>query len=101
MKRGRRGPSAKAAGRVIAVRDSPKPPPERISLTLEVIDESSEVWFLVSGTDKADAARLALLGGGPEPVPAAGAVGVAATIWLLDQDAASKLPDDLTAGGKG
>lgn len=90
-------PSAQATGRVIAVRESPKPPPDRISLTLQVIDESAEVWFVVSGTDKADAARLALVGGGAEPVPAAGATGASATIWLLDQDAAAQLPDDVRA----
>ncbi len=91
-------PSATTPGRVIAVRESPKPPPDRISLTLEVINASAEVWFVVSGADKADAAKLALVGGGPEPVPAAGVAGVAATIWLLDEDAASELPADLRQG---
>jgi len=90
-------PSAPAAERVIAVRNSPKPPPERISLTLEVINESSEVWFLVSGSDKAAATRMALLGTGPELVPAARVAGVKATVWLLDEDAAVELPDDLRA----
>ena len=42
-------PSSYAEGEVIAVRSSPKPPPERISLTLPVINRSREVWFVVSG----------------------------------------------------
>ena len=45
---------------MIAVRASPKPPPERISLTLPVINRSREVWFVVSGADKAAAAKMAL-----------------------------------------
>ena len=62
-------PSSYADGDVIAVRSSPKPPPERISLTLPVINRSREVWFLVSGADKAAAAKMALLGAGPVQVP--------------------------------
>ena len=64
-------PSSYAEGEVIAVRASPKPPPERISLTLPVINRSHEVWFVVSGSDKAAAAKMALLGAGPVQVPAA------------------------------
>ena len=62
-------PSSYAEGDVIAVRSSPKPPPERISLTLPVINRSHEVWFVVSGSDKAAAAKMALLGAGPVQVP--------------------------------
>jgi 6-phosphogluconolactonase len=88
-------PSSYAAGDVIAVRSSPKPPPERISLTLEVINRSREVWFVVSGSDKAAAARMALAGAGPIQVPAAGVSGTARTLWLLDREAAAQLPRDL------
>jgi 6-phosphogluconolactonase len=85
--------SAAASGRVIAVRNSPKPPPERISLTLEVINASREVWFVVSGSDKAAAATWALTGS--RAVPAAGVAGVDSTLWLLDTEAAAELPRDL------
>ena len=84
-------------GDVIGVRASPKPPPERISLTLPVINRSREVWFVVSGSDKAAAAKMALLGAGPVQVPAAGVSGVERTLWLLDRDAAAQLPPDLAA----
>jgi len=83
-------PSFNTPGRVIAVRNSPKPPPDRISVTLEVINESREVWFLVSGSDKAAAAQQALEGGRP-PVPAAEVSGVERTVWLLDEEAAADL----------
>ena len=38
----------------------------------------AEVWFVVSGADKAAAAKMALLGTGPVQVPAAGVAGAAA-----------------------
>jgi 6-phosphogluconolactonase len=88
-------PSAAAPGRVIAVRDSPKPPPDRISLTLEVINGAAQVWFVVSGADKADAAGKALLGAEGQPVPAAQVTGVQRTLWLLDEAAAGALPEGL------
>lgn len=93
-------PSAHAGGRVIAVRGAPKPPPERISLTLDVLNRSTEVWFVVSGADKAGAARLALMGAGPVQVPAAGVSGEERTLWLLDREAARQLPDDLQQRGR-
>jgi 6-phosphogluconolactonase len=93
-------PSSHAEGRVIAVRNSPKPPPDRLSLTLAVINASAEVWFLVSGEDKADAAALALQGAGPVQVPGAGAHGRERTLWLLDRAAASSLPPDLAQRGR-
>jgi 6-phosphogluconolactonase len=93
-------PSSYAEGDVIGVRASPKPPPERISLTLPVINRSHEVWFVVSGADKAAAAKMALLGAGPVQVPAAGVFGVERTLWLIDREAAAELPPDLQQRGR-
>jgi 6-phosphogluconolactonase len=76
---------------VVGVADSPKPPPQRITLTLPAIQRSREVWLIVSGAAKADAVAAAVGGADPVDVPAAGAVGRDATVWLLDEDAASKL----------
>ncbi len=92
-------PSSYAQGRVIGVRNSPKPPPDRLSLTLEVINASTEVWFLVSGDDKAAAAKMALMRTGPVQVPAAGVSGRQRTIWLVDKAAAAQLPPDLLQRG--
>ena len=93
-------PSSYETGDVIAVRSSPKPPPERISLTLPVINRSREVWFLVSGADKAAAAKMALLGAGPVQVPAGGVSAAGRTLWLMDREAASELPADLQQRGR-
>lgn len=76
---------------VIGVTDSPKPPPRRITLTLPAIQRSREVWLVVSGEGKADAVAAAIGGAKPDDVPAAGGVGQNATVWLLDEEAASKL----------
>jgi 6-phosphogluconolactonase len=77
---------------VVAVEDSPKPPPQRITLTLPAIQRSREVWLMVSGAAKADAVAGAIGGAQPVSIPAAGAVGLETTLWLLDEEAASKLP---------
>jgi len=76
---------------VVGVENSPKPPPRRITLTLPAIQRSREVWLIVSGENKAEAVAAALGGADPDEVPAAGAVGREATIWLLDEAAAGKL----------
>ncbi|HKP44874.1 6-phosphogluconolactonase [Mycobacterium sp.] len=76
---------------VVGVTDSPKPPPRRITLTLPAVQRSREVWLVVSGAAKADAVAAAIGGAKPVDVPAAGAVGRDATVWLLDEEAASKL----------
>lgn len=78
---------------VVAVEDSPKPPPRRITLTLPAIRRSREVWLVVSGAAKAGAVAAAVGGANPDDVPAAGAVGREATVWLIDSAAASELPD--------
>ncbi len=77
---------------VVAVEDSPKPPPQRITLTLPAIRRSREVWLMVSGAAKADAVAAAIGGAQPVSIPAAGAVGLETTLWLLDEQAAAKLP---------
>ena len=76
----------------VAVRDSPKPPPTRITLTLRTLGHAREVWFVVAGDDKAGAVRMALGGSGVVQIPAAGPHGLDRTLWLLDQAAACQLP---------
>lgn len=83
-----------------AVRGAPKPPPTRISLTLPTINAAHEVWILASGESKAGAVRLALTdGAGVLQVPASGARGRERTLFLLDEQAASKLPPGLARPG--
>ena len=72
---------------VVAVEDSPKPPPRRITLTLPAVRRSRQVWLVVSGEAKADAVAAAVGGADPDDWPAAGAIGAEQTIWLLDSAA--------------
>jgi 6-phosphogluconolactonase len=77
---------------VVAVRNSPKPPPTRITLTFGPIRSAREVWILASGASKTDAVARALSGADPDDVPAAGAHGAERTVFLLDTTAAAGLP---------
>ncbi len=77
---------------VVAVPDSPKPPPVRVTLTLPAVRRSRHVVLVVGGAAKAEAVAAAVAGADPEEIPAAGAVGSESTTWLLDRDAAAALP---------
>ncbi|MCQ9164692.1 6-phosphogluconolactonase [Arthrobacter sp. STN4] len=80
---------------VVGVRNSPKPPPTRVSLALEAINTAQEIWIVAAGADKAAAVGLGLAGANPVQVPASGARGVNKTLWLIDQEAAAKVPEQL------
>ena len=85
-------PALDVTGEVaIAVHDSPKPPPQRVSLTFEAMSHAKAVWFLVSGEGKASAVSAALAGGDRTEIPARGVVGLQETCWHLDTEAASAL----------
>ncbi len=76
----------------VGVTDSPKPPPERVTLTLPCLNRSRSVWFLVSGEAKASAVAAALAPDGDlHEIPARGVSGREETIWFLDHDAAAAL----------
>lgn len=77
---------------VTAVHDSPKPPPDRLSLTFPSLDAAEEIWFVASGEGKADAVAKALGGADRTVVPSSGPRGRRETLWLIDRDAASRLP---------
>jgi 6-phosphogluconolactonase len=76
----------------VGVTDSPKPPPERISLTLPALNRATSVWFLVNGAEKAAAVARALAEDTDlHDCPASGVTGTDETIWFLDRDSASHL----------
>ncbi len=76
---------------VIGVRESPKPPPNRLSLTFPALDAAREIWFVAAGEGKADAVARALGGASREDVPSAGPRGTQRTLWLVDSAAAAQL----------
>ena len=83
---------------VVAVRDSPKPPPDRVTMTRPVINGSQRVWMVLSGPDKASALGLALAGASYASVPAAGAKGRKRTVFFVDEAAAANVPPELIDG---
>ncbi|CAN5130379.1 6-phosphogluconolactonase [soil metagenome] len=80
---------------VVAETNSPKPPPERLSFTLPVINSSDRVWLVLAGADKAGALGLALAGASVNDVPAAGAEGRKRTVFFVDREAAAEVPEAL------
>ena len=75
-------PALNASGWAVAVHDAPKPPPDRVSLTLGCLRNARRVIFLVTGAGKAGAFRKAQAGEVP-----AGMIPKAE--WIVDQAAAS------------
>ena len=73
----------------IAVRDSPKPPSERVSLTFATLNASERVWLAAAGADKAEAIRAALTADDRTAVPASGVRGTEETLLFADEEAAS------------
>ncbi len=82
---------------VIAVRNSPKPPAERLSLTRPVLNHSDRIWMVLAGSDKAPALGLALAGASRDEVPAGGIKGRKRTVFFIDRDAAAEVPESLIA----
>lgn len=74
----------------IAVRDSPKPPSERISLTLPTINASERVWIAAAGIDKADAVASIVLGH-DDALPGSMVAAQQETLLFVDEQAASQL----------
>ena len=62
-------PQLHATGVAVCVRDSPKPPPERMTLTLSKLNEARRIVLLVTGEDKAPMLARVLAGSDPD-IPA-------------------------------
>ncbi len=71
-----------AKGWALGIHDSPKPPPERVTLTLPVLRAARRVLILASGAGKADAVAKAKRGEVPSGM-------IAGARWLIDREAAA------------
>ncbi len=73
----------------IPVAHSPKPPPQRISLTPRALCCTRQVWLLAAGQQKAAAVAASLRQ--QEDLPASHVHGQEHTYWWLDRSAAGEL----------
>jgi 6-phosphogluconolactonase len=71
----------KARGWAVGVRNSPKPPPERVTLTFKALRGASQVIVLATGAGKADAVAMAKRKQVPSGM-------IAGAQWLIDRAAA-------------
>lgn len=80
----------------LAIHGSPKPPPVRVSLSFDTLNDASESWLLASGAEKADVVDMMFTqGAGFLQIPAAGVAARERTLVLIDESAASKLATDV------
>jgi 6-phosphogluconolactonase len=74
----------------IAITNSPKPPSRRITLSLPALSHTRHLWFLASGSEKADAVRKAIIDE-DRKLPAVQLALRVEPTWYLDEDSASQL----------
>ena len=71
---------------VVSVPDSPKPPAERLSMSMDLINRSDKIIFVVSGIDKAEA--IESVHKNPDcDLPAAKVAAKGQTLWIIDEAA--------------
>jgi 6-phosphogluconolactonase len=81
-------------GLVAAIHDSPKPPPVRLTLTLDAIEHARAILFLVTGADKALALKTVFETKTREPsaLPASRVMAAdGKTFWLVDREAGARI----------
>jgi 6-phosphogluconolactonase len=74
------------------VRDSPKPPPVRVTLTMPVLAAARAVWAVAFGAAKAPIVREAVTRDDSQLPVAVALRSGPPSLFLLDPDAASALP---------
>jgi 6-phosphogluconolactonase len=79
-------PAVEADGVCVAVHDAPKPPPDRITLTVPVLRAARSIVFLATGAEKAGAIRGLLAG--PDPASPSSLLSGDRTELIVDREAA-------------
>ena len=78
---------------VLPIADSPKPPAERITFSMEVVNAASKVVLVGTGEGKADVVGSAFTPGTELPCTMI----EGSPLWLIDAPAAAKLPEEVCA----
>ncbi|HKB18066.1 MAG TPA: 6-phosphogluconolactonase [Candidatus Dormibacteraeota bacterium] len=76
-------PALKATGLTAGIHDSPKPPPQRVTLTLRALQDARRVLILATGAGKAEAVARAKRHEVPSGM-------IAGARWLIDRAAAGQ-----------
>lgn len=87
-------PAAEDDAVACGVRDCPKPPPSRVSMTFGTLALADHVWMMTTGEAKADVVLAVLNGAAAIDIPAAGPRGIKSTTWWIDEAAASRIPNE-------
>ncbi|MBX3311425.1 MAG: 6-phosphogluconolactonase [Microbacteriaceae bacterium] len=74
---------------VVAVTNSPKPPPERISFSFKTITKANKIWAFASGAGKAEAINKALNGAQKHEIPLVGVFALDEQYLYLDKELAA------------
>jgi 6-phosphogluconolactonase len=77
---------------VIAIEDSPKPPPTRLSMTFAALNRGARVWIVASGADKSEAIGRLIAGAPESEIPATALKGTVETALYVDEAAAASIP---------
>jgi 6-phosphogluconolactonase len=91
-------PGLKELGEVIVVRDSPKPPPGRLTMTLPVLHRTRDLVVLALGAAKGRIAAAARKG--PDPAVPVSLLPQERCWWYLDDAAAAAAAGAPSAGGR-
>ena len=76
-------PALQSEGLTAGIQDSPKPPPQRVTMTLEAIRDAQRVIVIATGAGKAHAVAMARRGESPSGM-------IASAKWLIDRAAAGQ-----------
>lgn len=79
--------SSQTVDAAIAIVDSPKPPPERVTFSMAFINSSDQIWIIASGKIKAAAAKAVIEADASVPAGHVQAAGI--TRLFLDSEAFS------------
>jgi len=75
---------------IVSIADSPKPPPQRITLTLPIINNAKSVCFTVTGASKAEMVQRVIKNPLNKEIPASLVVADKGTVtWFLDKGSGS------------
>lgn len=75
---------------IITVTESPKPPSERLSFTLPLLNSAERIWLVMAGADKAEAYQAALGESRAVQYPVSAVFGAQETLLFSDRAAAGE-----------